>query len=346
MNRPPPEAEPLLSVEQLTTEFDLRGGLFAPRRRLAAVADVSLELARGRTLGLVGESGCGKSTLARTILRLTPASRGRVRFDGLDWLSLRPRELRRQRRRMQIVFQDPYGSLNPRRTIGATLAEPLAVHGVTRGRRETSRRVAELLAQVGLTASDAEKHPHEFSGGQRQRIGIARALALQPALIVADEPVSALDVSIQAQILNLLSEVQACTGVAYLFISHNLAVVRAVCDDVAVMYLGRIVEQAPCAALFSQPQHPYTRALLAAEGAAGAPLALPVLRGEPPSPLRPPSGCAFHPRCPHAQALCQAERPALRPWPDAQAPRRVACHFAGALPATPGARAAGWRRPD
>ncbi len=334
MTAPNSNCEPLLSVERLVTDLDVRGGLLAPRRRLRAVDDVCLQLARGRTLGLVGESGCGKSTLARTILRLTPASSGRVWFDGLDWLGLSAAALRHQRRRMQVVFQDPFGSLNPRLTIGAQLAEPLVVHRVVRGRGAVRERVAALLCQVGLRAADAGRYPHEFSGGQRQRVCIARALACEPALIIADEPVSALDVSIRAQVLNLLADIQKQSGVAYLLIAHDLAVVRAACDDVAVMYLGRIVESAPCRVLFDDPRHPYTRALLAAELPArrAARGALPVLSGEPPSPLDPPTGCAFHPRCPHAQEICRRERPTLTAHPAPGSLHRVACHLAESLP--------------
>lgn len=311
---------------------------------LAAVDGVSFSLARGRTLGLVGESGCGKSTLSRAVLRLIPPTGGRVRYDGTDITALSPRALRPLRRRMQMVFQDPLGSLNPRLSIGDALTEPLHVHRV--GASAAARRAlaAALLERVGMSPEALIRYPHEFSGGQRQRIGIARALALGPELLVCDEPVSALDVSIQSQILNLLAELQRELGLAYLFIAHNLGVVRRLCDDVAVMYLGRFVEVAPAAELFGTPRHPYTQALLAAapriraagaattvdQGGSGAPggsrdpTPLPLLAGDPPSPLNPPSGCAFHPRCPIAEARCRVDRPSLR----AIGATQVACHLA------------------
>ncbi|HVX83803.1 MAG TPA: oligopeptide/dipeptide ABC transporter ATP-binding protein [Phycisphaerae bacterium] len=296
---------PLLQVEKLRTYFPIRKGFF---RRVAgyvrAVEDVSFAVGAGETLGLVGESGCGKTTVGRTILRLidwtggTEIS-GNVLFDGVDVFSLHGQELRRLRRQMQIVFQDPVGSLNPRMTVGSILSEPMLVHGLV-ARSGVRKRVAELLDRVGLPAGTADRYPHEFSGGQRQRIGIARALALEPRFIVCDEPVSALDVSIQAQILNLLADLRAELGLSYLFIAHNLAVVEHFSDRIAVMYLGRIVELADAAELYRNPKHPYTVALLSAvpkPDPAGGGQRI-VLGGEVPSPSNPPSGCPFHPRCP------------------------------------------------
>ncbi len=316
---------PLLEADSLARHFRTRSGL------VRAVDGVSFSLARGETLALVGESGCGKSTTARLVLRLIEPTAGAVRFDGQDITGLPGTELRRLRRRMQIVFQDPFASLNPRMTVGATLDEPLAIHrtGTAAQRRV---RVAELLHLVGLAPEHAARHPHEFSGGQRQRIGIARALALEPALMVLDEPVSALDVSVQAQVVNLLGDLQQRLGLSYLFIAHDLAVVKHVATRVAVMYLGRIVELAARDALFARPLHPYTRTLLAA-----IPRPDPAQRlarqppvGDMPSPLDPPAGCHFHTRCPFAQDRCQTEPPALRPV----APGHLsACHYAEALPA-------------
>jgi oligopeptide transport system ATP-binding protein len=258
-------AEPLLRVENLTVCYPARG-TFARRaaQTAKAVDNVSFQLGHGRTLGLVGESGCGKTTLARAILRLIPPTAGRVLFKGQDVGALSPRQLRTLRRHMQLVFQDPYGSLNPRLRVATIVGEALAVHGLVKTTRDQRDRVTELLTRVGLAPEDADRYPHEFSGGQRQRIGIARALALEPSLIICDEPVSALDVSIQAQILNLLADLQQDLGLSYLFIAHNLGVVRHISDEVAVMYAGRIVEQAPTAELFGNPGHPYTRTLLAA----------------------------------------------------------------------------------
>jgi oligopeptide/dipeptide ABC transporter ATP-binding protein len=314
----------LLRVTDLRVHFRVRRRLFGgAAHMLKAVDGVSFDLPRGKTLGLVGESGCGKSTLARAILRLIPPTSGSVHFDGRDVLSLPPGELRPLRRQMQLIFQDPYGSLNPRLRVETIVGEALTVHGLVRTSAERRARVAHLLTQVGLTSADLDRYPHEFSGGQRQRIGIARALALQPSLIICDEPVSALDVSIQAQILNLLADLKQQLQLTYLFIAHNLAVVRHICDEVAVMYLGRIVEHAPTAELFTNPRHPYTRALLAA-----ATTFEPGLSGEPPSPLDPPPGCPFHPRCPLAAARCQGERPELRVPSGLAGQHRVACHFA------------------
>ena len=295
----------ILTVRGLKTYFPVRGGMFSRHRRyVRAVDGVDLTIRRGQTLGLVGESGSGKTTVGRTLLRLLPATEGKVTFDGHDVFSLGGRELRRLRRRMGLIFQDPVGSLNPRMTVRNIVAEPLDVHNIVPRRRRASR-VGELLERVGLSASYAGRYPHEFSGGQRQRIGIARALASGPDFIVCDEPVSALDVSIQAQILNLLDDLQRDLGLSYLFIAHNLAVVEHFADEVAVMYLGRIVELAPRDALYANPIHPYTRALLSAvpQPDPNAHKTRIPLVGEMPSPIWPPSGCAFHPRCPFTREL-------------------------------------------
>ncbi len=294
----------ILSVSGLKTYFPVRGGIFSPKRYVRAVDGVDLVVRRGRTLGLVGESGSGKTTVGRTILRLIPATAGEVEFDGQDVSALAGAELRRVRGRMTMIFQDPFGSLNPRMTIANVVGEPLKVHRIV-PRRDRRRMVDDLLERVGLSAGYAKRYPHEFSGGQRQRIGIARALASQPEFIICDEPVSALDVSIQAQILNLLNDLQDELGLSYLFIAHNLAVVEHFADEVAVMYLGRIVERASRDALYESPIHPYTESLLSA-----VPSLQPDhresrirLRGEVPSPISPPDGCPFHPRCPHTRAM-------------------------------------------
>jgi peptide/nickel transport system ATP-binding protein len=330
-------SEPLLRVEGLKVHFPIRDGLLLNRQvgAVRAVDGVDLEVRAGRTLGLVGESGCGKSTLGRAILRLEPVTEGRVLFDGTDVASLKGERLRRMRQDMQMVFQDPLASLNPRQSVETLLTEPLRAHRIAFDKKT---RVRELLDQVGLPASAAQKYPHEFSGGQRQRIGIARAIALEPRLVIADEPVSALDVSIQAQVLNLLEELQQELGLTYLVIAHDLAVVRHVSDDVAVMYLGGIVEQAPSDELYENPLHPYTKALMSA-----VPVPDPyveatreriLLQGDLPSPANPPSGCRFHTRCPFRQPTrCDSERPLLRlvgdaGAGDAGAGHRVACHYA------------------
>jgi oligopeptide transport system ATP-binding protein len=291
---------PLLEVENLRTYFPIRRGVLSRTvGYVKAVDGVSFTVQPGKTLGLVGESGCGKTTVGRTILRLIPATAGAVRYKGIDFFSYKGEELRKLRRQMQIIFQDPVSSLNPRMTVGNIIGEPIQVHGIARGRAK-DEAVAALLQRVGLDPAYAARYPHEFSGGQRQRIGIARALALNPDFIVCDEPVSALDVSIQSQILNLLDDLQKERHIAYLFIAHNLAVVEHFSDEVAVMYLGRIVEKASAHELYSNPKHPYTMALLSA---VPEPNPRPkrqriVLQGEVPSPSNPPTGCPFHPRCP------------------------------------------------
>jgi peptide/nickel transport system ATP-binding protein/oligopeptide transport system ATP-binding protein len=310
----------LLQVHNLSKTYPgARGAL------VQAVSDVSLTLAAGEVLGIVGESGCGKSTLGRAILRLIEPSAGQVLFDGTDITALSRRALKPMRRHMQIIFQDPFGALNPRHSVGRILAEPLVVQGVG-GRAARTARVAELLALVGLPAAAAGLYPHEFSGGQRQRIAIARALALNPRLIVADEAVSALDVSIQSQIINLIADLRRRLGLAILFISHDLSVIRHVSDRIAVMYLGRVVELGPTEAIMAHPQHPYTQALLSAIPRVGAPReGRIVLQGDLPDPANPPAGCAFHSRCACAFARCRTERPALKPL--AAAGTEVACHL-------------------
>ncbi len=296
-----------------------------------AVTEVSLEVRRGETLGLVGESGCGKSTLGRTILRLYEPTKGAIHFESTDVTKLSQRELRPMRRRMQMIFQDPYASLDPRMSVGAAIAEPLEIHEMTRSAADKERRVHELLERVGLRADAAKRYPHEFSGGQRQRIGIARALACKPSFVVCDEPISALDVSIQAQIVNLLEDLQDAEGLTYLFISHDLKIVQHICDRVAVMYLGRIVELAEAKTLYTSPKHPYTQALLSAvprmDPSAAAKRDRIILQGDVPSPLDPPKGCPFHPRCPvkDKPKACFDELPKLRVLANGS---RAACHVA------------------
>ncbi|MGH7318886.1 MAG: ABC transporter ATP-binding protein [Candidatus Rokuibacteriota bacterium] len=309
---------PLLELRNLTKHFPVTAGLFG--RRLAgvvkAVDDVSFTIARGETLGLVGESGCGKTTTGRCILRLEEPTGGQILFEGQDLAALAPAALRAIRRRIQVIFQDPYASLNPRMTIGQIVGEPMLVHGLVRSRGDARDRVADLLGTVGLLPALADRYPHMLSGGQRQRVGIARALAVEPAFIICDEPVSALDVSIQAQIINLLEDLQQRFSLTYLFIAHDLSVVRHISDRVAVMYLGRIVELADRDELYKNPLHPYTQALLSAvpipDPVVEAQRAPVILKGEVPSPLNPPSGCVFHPRCPIVIDECPRGVPELR----------------------------------
>jgi oligopeptide/dipeptide ABC transporter ATP-binding protein len=304
----------LLEVRDLKKHFPITRGIFSRTvGRVRAVDGVSLDIRRGETLGLVGESGCGKTTAGRTILRLIEATSGAVRFDGVDVLGLPHGELRSMRRKMQIIFQDPYSSLNPRMTVGGMLSEALKIHRIARG--EALRdRVDELLETVGLRPGHARRYPHEFSGGQRQRIGIARALAVDPSFIVADEPVSALDVSIQAQIINLLQDLQDRLGLTYLFVAHDLSVVEHIANRVAVMYLGRIVELADSETLYADPQHPYTRALMSSVPVPDPSLRRrrTVLTGDVPSPSRVPPGCPFHPRCPEREPACSEVVPELQ----------------------------------
>ena len=317
---------PLLQVQHLKTYFPVYGGALSRLQGYVhAVDDVSLEVYKGETLGLVGESGCGKSTLARTIMRIEPATSGSVLFDGKDVLALKKSELRPMRKELQMIFQDPYSSLDPRMKIGDIIAEPLLVHGMTDA-AERREEVYRTLDVVGLDRSYAERYPHEFSGGQRQRISIARSLVLKPKLILCDEPVSALDVSIQSQILNLLRKLQDKMDLTFIFISHALNVIRHVSDRVCVMYLGRVVETAPSERIFENPQHPYTKALLSA-----IPIPDPtvkreriLLKGDIPSPKDPPKGCRFHTRCPYATARCAEEAPQLR---EIESGHFAACHL-------------------
>jgi oligopeptide/dipeptide ABC transporter ATP-binding protein len=333
---------PLVRVRDLVKHFPLTRGVVFQRKvgAVRAVDGVSFDIERGETLGIVGETGCGKSTTARLLMRLLDATAGEIEFEGQDVTRLAGAQLKAVRREVQMVFQDPFSSLNPRKTIGSIIAEPLAIHGLARAKGERGREVRRLMDTVGLNPEHYTRYPHEFSGGQRQRIGVARALALKPKLLIADEPVSALDVSIQAQVLNLLRELQRRLGLTLVFIAHDLSVVRHMCDRVAVMYLGKIVELAPNESLYDFPRHPYTAALLAA-----VPVADPslhgserrLLSGEVPSPANPPSGCRFHPRCPKAQALCTTQEPQLQdmgpaieaPSAGGEAPARtrVACHY-------------------
>ena len=340
---PADASDALLSVRDLEKSFPAgRARLFGPRRSLRAVAGVSFDVRRGETLGLVGESGCGKSTVARLIARLTEPTGGSVRYDGTDLGTLSGEETRQLRRRIQIVFQDPYASLNPRMTVGEIVSEAWRVFPGILERGRWRERTAELLQRVGLHASDADRYPHQFSGGQRQRIGIARALAPNPEFVVCDEPVSALDVSVQAQVINLLADLQEEFGLSYLFIAHDLSVVRHVCDRVAVMYLGRIVEEGDTQSVYERPTHPYTQALLSA-----VPASTPfgreergkeLIEGEVPSPLDPPGGCAFNPRCPYVRERCRQETPGMR---GVSAGHNSACHFAEVRQVVPGSAVPG-----
>ena len=324
-----PGADTVLNVQALTKHYSVGQGLFKPKALARALDGVSFSLQSGHTLAVVGESGCGKSTLARQITMIEAPTSGRLQLTGVDVTELGTRRadaaLKKQlRQQVQMVFQNPFASLNPRKKIAHALAEPLLIN-TPLSASQRAERAAAMMARVGLRPEHAERYPHMFSGGQRQRVAIARALMLQPKIVVLDEPVSALDVSIQAQVLNLLMDLQEETQVAYVFISHNLAVVELIADEVLVMYLGKVVEQAPKATLFATPRHPYTRALLASTPriAAGARQQKQVLSGELPSPLNPPSGCAFHKRCPHAVARCAAEVPLLQ---DLGSGQWVACH--------------------
>ncbi|UUV27779.1 ATP-binding cassette domain-containing protein [Amycolatopsis roodepoortensis] len=327
-----PPQEVLLEVNDLKVHFPIKRGIVIDRTigYVYAVDGVDLAIRKGETYGLVGESGCGKSTLGRAILRLTELTNGNVVFDGTDVAGLKGEDLRKARRRMQMVFQDPMSSLDPRQSVESILTEGMKAHGLAKDKEATAKRLRELLAAVGLPESSLRKYPHEFSGGQRQRIGIARALAVEPDLIVADEPVSALDVSVQAQVVNLLEDLQEKLGLTYLVIAHDLAVVRHISDRIGVMYLGSLVEEADADTLYENPLHPYTRALLSA-----IPVPDPtvedsreqiLLAGDLPSPARPPSGCRFHTRCPwKQQSLCDTDRPQLR---EIGTGHRVACHYA------------------
>lgn len=321
------QGDVLVDVQNVKKHFPIRGGLLdRVQAHVRAVDGVSFQIMRGETLGLVGESGCGKSTIGRTILRLVDASEGAVHFDGKDLFSLSAKELRSTRRHMQLIFQDPFSSLNPKLSVGETIARVLKIHGLGNA-KERETRVQELLELVGLSPYHIRRYPHEFSGGQRQRIGIARALALNPKLIVLDEPVSALDVSIQSQIVNLLEDLQKQLGLTYLFVSHGLNVVRHISNRVGVMYLGKLVELGTSDDLFDNPKHPYTKALISAN-----PIAKPqqrsdekfVLEGEVPSPINPPSGCRFHTRCPYVQSKCKEVEPEFK---DHGGGHFAACHF-------------------
>jgi oligopeptide transport system ATP-binding protein len=320
--------KPLLKVRNLRVHFPVRHGLLSRTNAVVkAVDDVSFEIGPGETVGLVGESGCGKSTLGRAVIRLLVPTSGEIMFDGENLQALSKDELRAKRRQFQMIFQDPFSTLNPRMTVGQIVGEALDIHRLAPEKEKRRSRIGELLEQVGLDRVHAERYPHEFSGGQRQRIGIARALAVEPRLIVCDEPVSALDVSVQAQVVNLLQELQSRLELAYLFIAHDLAVVEHISNRILVMYLGKIVESGPAPSVIRSPRHPYTKALISAVPSSKPQEKTPkiVLAGELPSPIDPPRGCPFHPRCPLAEAVCRTEPPVLRDLGDS---RSAACHFA------------------
>jgi oligopeptide/dipeptide ABC transporter ATP-binding protein len=326
------DGEPLVQARDLVKHFPITRGVFLQRKvgAVKAVDGVSFEVRRGETLGIVGETGCGKSTTARLVMRLLESTSGQLTFDGTDITKVKGSRLKATRREMQMIFQDPYSSLNPRKTIGSIIGEPFVIHGLLKDKGERRKAVQELMETVGLNPEHYNRYPHEFSGGQRQRIGVARALALKPKLLIADEPVSALDVSIQAQVLNLLRDLQRKFGLTLIFIAHDLSVVRHMCDRVAVMYLGRIVEIGSGDALYSFPRHPYTGALLSA-----VPVADPnrhggarrLLTGDVPSPANPPKACRFHTRCPKAQELCSIEDPPLEMKDPPVPGHETACHF-------------------
>jgi len=323
-------SEPLVEVRDLVKHFPITSGILIQRQvgAVHAVDGVSFDVMRGETLGIVGETGCGKSTTARLITRLLEPTSGSINFDGQDISHLKPGQVKPLRKEMQMIFQDPYSSLNPRKTVGSIIGEPFRIHGLKEGKGERKRSVQELMEQVGLNPEHYNRYPHEFSGGQRQRIGVARALALRPKLIIADEPVSALDVSIQAQILNLLRDLQRDLGITLVLIAHDLSVVRHMCDRVAVMYLGKVVELADSETLYTQPRHPYTGALLSAVPVPDPELAASRKRqipgGDVPSPTNPPPACRFHPRCPKVQDQCRTEEPLLSPKDSGAL---AACHF-------------------
>jgi peptide/nickel transport system ATP-binding protein/oligopeptide transport system ATP-binding protein len=325
----PAPGEPLIQLHNVKKYFPIKRGILFTKEigSVKAVDDVSFDVARRETLGIVGETGCGKSTTARLIVRLLERTSGEILFEGRDISSYKGNEMKALRREMQMIFQDPYSSLNPRKTVGSIIADPFVIHGMLSGPGLRKKRVQELMDRVGLNPEHYNRYPHEFSGGQRQRIGVARAMALQPKVLVADEPVSALDVSIQAQVLNLLRGLQREMGLTLIFIAHDLSVVRHMCDRVAVMYLGKIVELAPNAELYSRPRHPYTGALLSAVPVPEPPETKrerSLLTGDVPSPANPPSACRFHTRCPKAQEICAREEPPLQ---SNGANGLVACHF-------------------